>query len=108
MSSFLKAYSCIYFHSFNSVFLLKISILVLFKEERIFHSFGLRHDDAEIRLLKTELSELLCENTDMKEFVALVRASNKSDCESKSRDMSPVAIKTFRFSSRTLRKVKAC
>mmetsp|Transcript_32109 Transcript_32109/g.54788 ORF Transcript_32109/g.54788 Transcript_32109/m.54788 type:complete len:320 (+) Transcript_32109:258-1217(+) len=77
-------------------------------EERIFHSFGLRHDDAEIRLLKTELSELLCENTDMKEFVALVRASNKSDCESKSRDMSPVAIKTFRFSSRTLRKVKAC
>ena len=34
--------------------------------ERIFHVFNLRHDDVEIRILKKELKELLCHNTDLK------------------------------------------
>ncbi|KAL3822970.1 hypothetical protein ACHAXA_008110 [Cyclostephanos tholiformis] len=34
--------------------------------ERIFVSFGLRHDDKEIVILKRELKALLCHNTDLK------------------------------------------
>ena len=30
------------------------------------HAFGLHHDDADIKFLKTELKELLCHNTDLK------------------------------------------
>ena len=33
--------------------------------ERILGSFGLREDDAEIQILKRELKDLLCHNTDL-------------------------------------------
>merc|ERR1712194_3981 len=52
--------------------------------ERIFHAFGMRHDDTGIRTLMKELKELLCHNTGLKEFIALIRASNKSEHESES------------------------
>jgi len=50
--------------------------------ERIIRAFGLRQDDSEIRILKKELKDLLCHNTNLKEFVSLIRASNESDNES--------------------------
>jgi hypothetical protein len=34
--------------------------------ERIFASFGLRHDDKEINNLRQQLKALLCHNTDLK------------------------------------------
>lgn len=97
--------------------------------ERILQSFDLRHDDTEIRILKNELKELLCHNTDLKgkfihfalfditkkyhdeishafsclisylsmpkDFVALIRASNKSAHESES--PKTAAIKTLSY-----------
>lgn len=56
--------------------------------ERIFHVFGLRHDDTDVRFLVKELKELLCHNTDLKEFIALIHASNKSEHDSESPKMA--------------------
>ncbi|KAL7542849.1 hypothetical protein ACHAXR_012147 [Thalassiosira sp. AJA248-18] len=61
--------------------------------ERIFHVFGLRHDDIEIEILRKEMKELLCHNTDLKEFVVLIRASNKAANESES--PKTAAVKTL-------------
>lgn len=47
--------------------------------ERIFQVFGLRHDDTDVMFLMKELKELLCHNTNLKEFIALIRASNNPE-----------------------------
>jgi len=50
--------------------------------ERISCTFGLQHYDREIVTLKVELKELLCHNTNLKEFVSLIRKSNQGQSES--------------------------
>ena len=46
--------------------------------ERVSSTFGLHHNDREIATLKVELNELLCHNTNLTEFVRLIRKSNQS------------------------------
>ena len=50
--------------------------------ERVSSTFGLHHNDREIATLKVELKELLCHNTNLAEFVQLIRKSNQSGQES--------------------------
>ena len=45
--------------------------------ERVSSTFGLHHNDREIATLKVELNELLCHNTNLTEFVRLIRKSNQ-------------------------------
>jgi len=45
---------------------------------RVYDTFGLwSRDDEEINMLKVELKNLICHNTDLAEFVKLIRASHK-------------------------------
>lgn len=43
--------------------------------ERIIHSFGLGQNDKKIRVLKKELKELLCHNTDLRGKTAWAKRS---------------------------------
>lgn len=65
--------------------------------ERILFAFGLRHDDKQIKMLKKELKELLCHNTDLTKFVGLVRQSNKAEYED-SPKTTATSIKTYEYS----------
>jgi len=50
--------------------------------ERVSSTFGLHHNDREIATLTVELKELLSHNTNLTEFVSLIRKSNQGQSES--------------------------
>ena len=55
---------------------------------RVYNTFELWHDDEEITMLKEELKNLICHNTNLTEFVKLIRASHKEE-EEVSASVSP-------------------
>ncbi len=52
--------------------------------ERVHQVIGLSREDEEIITLKNELKDLLHHNTNLPEFIGLIRASNRSEQESES------------------------
>lgn len=63
---------------------------------RVYETFELwAHDDEVIAMLKEELNNLICHNTDLREFVKLIRSSHKEDEVNASGSPKSTAVNVF-------------